>query len=107
MNKELLIDMSGITNEKAFQAYVSKKLKFPGYYGHNLDAFWDCIMDEEQSSMPQRLRVEGLAALKSNLPKLHNGFVQCLKDYVKECPDREVVFRHDSPSSAGVKSKGQ
>ena len=103
MNKELLIDMSGITDEKAFHEYVSKKLNFPGYYGHNLDAFWDCIMDEDQSSMPQRLRVEGLAALRGFLPELHDGFVQCLKDYARECSGREVVLTQDSPSSEGVR----
>ncbi|WP_225312987.1 barstar family protein [Vibrio fortis] len=55
MSEELLIDMSGIMDEETFYEYVSKKLNFPGLYGYNLDAFWDCITDENQSSMPQKL----------------------------------------------------
>ncbi|WP_152004146.1 barstar family protein [Desulfoluna spongiiphila] len=102
MNDELLIDMSGIMDNETFHEYVSKMLNFPGYYGYNLDAFWDCITDEGQSSMPQKLIVEGLAALKSFLPQLHDGFVECLNDYLKEYPDREVVFRQDSPSGKGI-----
>jgi len=102
MNEELLIDMSGIMDEETFHEYVSKKLNFPGYYGFNLNAFWDCITDEDQSSMPQKLIVEGLAALNGFLPELHAGFVECLQDYVKENPDREVVFRQDSPSGEGI-----
>lgn len=93
MNEELLIDMSGIMDEEAFHEYVSKKLNFPGYYGHNLNALRDCITDEDQSSMPKNLIVEGLVSLKGFLPELHDCFVECLQDYIKEFPDREVVFR--------------
>ena len=102
MNDELLIDMSGIMDEETLHEYVSKKLDFPGYYGYNLDAFWDCISDEDQSAMPRKLVVEGLAALKHFLPELHDGFVECLQDYAKEYSDREVVMRQDSPSGEGI-----
>lgn len=102
MNEELLIDMSGIMDEETFHEYVSKKLNFPGYYGYNLDAFWDCITDDDQSSMPKLLQVEGLAALKSFLPELHNGFVECLQDYKKEFPERQVIFHQGNPSGEGI-----
>ncbi|AFV00779.2 barstar family protein [Simiduia agarivorans] len=107
MNEELLIDMSGIMDEETFHEYVSKKLNFPGYYGYNLDAFWDCITDEDQSSMPNKLIVEGLAALKQFLPEIHDGFVECLKDYEKEYLGREVVFRQDSPSGEGIEFENE
>ena len=89
-------------DEETFHEYVSKKLNFPGYYGYNLNAFWDCTTDEDQSSMLKKLIVEGLVALKSFLPELHDGCVECLKNYIKECPNREVVFRQDSPSGEGI-----
>ena len=98
MNQELLIDVSGIVDEETFHEYISKKLNFPGYYGFNLDAFWDCFTDENQSNMPVVLRVEGLGALKDFLPELHDGFVKCLCDYEKEIPGRKVIFIGDSPS---------
>ena len=107
MNEELLIDMSGIMDEETFHEYVSKKLDFPGYYGYNLDAFWDCITDEGQSSMPKKLVVEGLAALKKYLPELHDGFVECLQAYEKELTDREVVYREDSPSGEGIEIENE
>lgn len=100
--EELLIDMSGIMDEETFHEYLSYKLNFPSCYGYNLDAFWDCITDEGQSSMPRKLVVEGLAALKGFLPRLHDGFVQCLQDYAIEYPDREVVLRQGSPSGEGI-----
>lgn len=101
MNEELLIDMSGIMDEETFHEYVSKNLNFPGYYGYNLDAFWDCITDDNQSSMPKTLKVEGLAALKGFLPELHDCFVECLQNYAKEFPERHVIFHQDSPSGEG------
>lgn len=107
MNEELLLDMSGIMDEETFHEYVSKKLDFPGYYGYNLNAFWDCITDEDQSSMPQKLVVEGLSALKGFLPELHDGFVECLQDYSKEYPDRVVIFRQDSPSGEGIEFENE
>jgi len=102
MNEALLIDMSGIMDEETFHEYISTKLNFPDYYGYNLDSFWDCITHEDQSSMPKILKVEGLAALNSFLPELHSGFVECLRDYAKEYPDRSVLFYQDSPSGEGI-----
>jgi RNAse (barnase) inhibitor barstar len=102
MNEELLVDLSGIMDEETFHEYVSKKLNFPEYYGYNLDSFWDCITDEEQSSMPKKLVVEGLAALRDFLPDIHDALVTCLHDYAIEYPKREVIFRQDSPSGEGI-----
>ncbi|EAR62171.1 barstar family protein [Neptuniibacter caesariensis] len=107
MEEQLLIDVSGIMDEETFHEYISKKLGFPGYYGFNLNALWDCITDEDQSSMPRVLIVEGLAALNSFLPELHDGFVQCLSDYLKEFPDRKVIMRQNSPSGEGIEFENE
>jgi len=95
-------DWPGVMDEETFHEYVSKMLNFPGYYGFNLDAFWDCITDSGQSTMPKILIIEGLAAFKKFLPELHDGFVKCLEDYLKLFPEREVVLRQDSPSGNGI-----
>lgn len=102
MHQCLLLDLSGIMDEETFHEYVSKKLNFPGYYGFNLNAFWDCITDSDQSTMPEKLIIEGLAAFKKFLPDLHDGFVKCLEGYLKLYPEREVVLRQDSLSGNGV-----
>lgn len=103
MKEQLLIDVSGIMDEETFHEYLSYKLDFPACYGYNLDALWECITDDDMSSMPRTLVVEGLASLKGFLPKLHNGFVECLMDYKNEIEGRDVIFRQDSPSGEGVK----
>ncbi len=107
MEEQLLIDVSGIIDVETFHEYISKKLNFPGHYGFNLDALWDCITDEGQSSMPKVLIVEGLAAFNGFLPELHDGFVQCLSDYSKEFPEREVIMRQNSPSGEGIEFENE
>ncbi len=94
--------MSGIIDDETLHEYLSKKLNFPGYYGFNFDAFWDCITVEGQSSMPNVLVVEGLAALKEYLPEEHEKLIGCLKDYENEFPDRKVIYEQSSPSGEGI-----
>ncbi|MFC3152854.1 barstar family protein [Litoribrevibacter euphylliae] len=102
MNEELLINITGIMDEEAFHKYISKTLNLPDYYGNNLDAFWACITDNDQSSMPKTLKIKGLAALKGFLPELHDGFIECLQDYAKEFPERQVIFHQDSSSNEDI-----
>lgn len=45
------------------------RLGFPTYYGQNWDAFWDCITDAEQSSMPRVLRLQRWDTLRKRLPR--------------------------------------
>ena len=102
MSKELLLDLSGILDEETFHEYVSKKLNFPAHYGHNLDAFWDCIMDESQSTIPETLVVEGLASLKMFLPDLHGKLIVCLHEFSDAKSDHQIILRQDSPSGEGL-----
>ena len=100
--KELLLDLSGIIDAETLHEYLSKKLNFPGYYGFNFDAFWDCVRDDEQSSMPGTLLLEGLSDFAKNLPGEHQKFMRCMSDYEREFRDRLVVYRNGSPSGEGV-----
>ena len=90
--EELTIDVSGILDDQTLHEYLFKVLQFPGYYGFNFDALWDCISCDEQSVMPQRLIVKGMSELKQASPDTYALFMECLKDYQKEFPDRELRF---------------
>ena len=100
MHAVLALDISGLLTEKDLHEYLAKKLNFPGYYGHNFDAFWDCITDDEQSSMPEHLIVEGLAEFRRLLPRQHSLFISCLKDYELEFPNRKITYREGCSSEA-------
>ena len=39
------IDFKNINSRETLHNKLKKSLKFPEYYGMNLDAFWDCLTD--------------------------------------------------------------
>ena len=42
---EFRIDCASITDRKSFHSILVKTLSFPDWYGHNLDALYDCLTD--------------------------------------------------------------
>ena len=76
-----LIDLSGLIDIETFHEYVSKKLDFPAYYGQNFDAFGDCLLDMDSNS---KIRIEGLADLRENLPDAYDKLLECINDYREE-----------------------
>lgn len=90
--EEITLDVSGIYDEETLHEYLSKMLNFPGYYGFNFNAFWDCITTDDQSSMPSHLIVTGLLDLRMHCPEGHTKFLNCLHDYLSELPDRRLTL---------------
>jgi ribonuclease inhibitor len=89
---EQTIDVSGIFDDETLHEYLSKTLGFPGYYGWNWEAFWDCISSDDQSSMPTLLKIRGIAELRREAPESARQLESCLGDYVAEFKDRVVEF---------------
>ena len=44
----LLIDFRRIADMAEFHRYIAEALKFPDYYGKNLDALFDCLTDVDE-----------------------------------------------------------
>ncbi len=43
--KYVLMDLKRLDSMKNVHAFLEKELEFPEYYGHNLDALYDCLTD--------------------------------------------------------------
>lgn len=43
--KKIRIDIDAFENKKEFHLYLKKECEFPEYYGCNLDALADCLVD--------------------------------------------------------------
>lgn len=48
--KKITLDFGGLTSAAALtrreiHEYIAEKMAFPEYYGHNLDALYDCLTD--------------------------------------------------------------
>ena len=43
--KKVVLDFNGLDSKEEIQEYLAEKMKFPFYYGRNLDALYDCLTD--------------------------------------------------------------
>lgn len=43
--KQVTIDCSAITDRAAMHSALAEALSFPGWYGRNLDALYDCLTE--------------------------------------------------------------
>lgn len=48
--KNITIDCKNITDKEAFHRVLADAFCFPDWYGHNLDALYDCLTDLEEES---------------------------------------------------------
>ena len=42
---EVMLDCRKLTDRTATHAYLKEQFGFPDYYGNNLDALYDCLME--------------------------------------------------------------
>jgi hypothetical protein len=61
------IDVSAVETSRELHELLSAKLCFPSHYGHNWDAFDECISDPGLE-LPDRVCVKGMDALVATLP---------------------------------------
>ena len=90
-SEELKLDLSGIYDEETFHEYVSKLCGFPGFYGFNFDAFWDCISSSDLNTIPEKVRIEGLKDFAVNCPSGYKKLMPTLKDWI-ELNEREIQY---------------
>lgn len=43
--KNIILDCAGITGRQILHQRLAASLEFPAYYGENLDALYDCLLD--------------------------------------------------------------
>lgn len=43
--KKYVLDCANMCDRKAAHDYLAKELELPDYYGHNLDALFDCLTE--------------------------------------------------------------
>lgn len=85
------ITVAHASSRISLQEILAASLDFPGYYGKNWDAFWDCIT-RNQTSMPDDLTIKGFEILMERLPNDAKHLKECLTDFEKEHPNIKIKW---------------
>ena len=60
--KNITVDCAGIPDKAALHRALAQALSFPDYYGKNLDAMYDCLMDIRQDTTLALLHWDALGS---------------------------------------------
>jgi ribonuclease inhibitor len=73
-----------------FYEEIARKLRFPDYFGRNLDALWDVLTTDVKG--PVELAWEDSEVSKKSMGKDFEKVAALLRDVVKEREDFKVSF---------------
>jgi ribonuclease inhibitor len=78
---KLKVDVGAVTSRRELHRLLAEAFRFPDYYGHNWDAFDECIRDVD---IPPRIEIAGLAEVRARLPREAGLLQQCVAYFVEE-----------------------
>ena len=88
MNKKTtILDLSGCKYLDELHERIKIALKFPDYYGKNLDAFWEYPVT--------RVEVKGASTLPPIFKNNLDIFKKILEQMKKECENEEIPFTYE------------
>lgn len=79
------VDLSTVSSERELHATLARALAFPGWYGHNWDAFWDAITG--LVDMPKTLRFVGWDRFAAQLTSAAQTLRKLLAKMAVQLPD--------------------
>ena len=89
--KKVKLAGKAIRSLDEFYGEIAKKLRFPDYFGRNLDALWDVLTTDVKG--PVELAWEDSEASKKSMGKDFEKVATLLGDVGKEREDFKVSFR--------------
>lgn len=81
---EYAIDCSGITTAQQMHQLLAQALRFPQWYGHNLDALYDCLTESTEETL--------LILRHWPASPLFAGFEDVFQEVQQEFPSFRVQF---------------
>lgn len=77
----LKIDVGAASSHEELHRLLAAAFHFPDYYGHNWDAFDECIREVR---LPVSIEITGFETLRARLPREAELLRQCVGDFVSE-----------------------
>lgn len=63
--KNITIDCAEIPDKAALHQALAQELRFPEYYGNNLDALYDCLTDIQEDITVTLLRFDAMGSFRA------------------------------------------
>lgn len=86
--KKALLDTLFVKDINQLHEEIAKVLKFPDYYGKNLDALYDCLTSDLE--LPLKLVWKNYPAALKNIGESAELILKTLGDFSKEEPEFEL-----------------
>lgn len=91
--REVSIVLRDVSTPRELHECLRNALTFPGWYGHNWDAFWDAITG--LVDMPHRLRFIGWSILEDRLPTEAQKLRECLEEMQMRLPELAACVSYE------------
>lgn len=85
-----VLDASRVADRQALHRALAEGLRFPAWYGGNLDALYDCLT---AISEPVELEICHGAALEVALGSYAEAFRSVLEDSAAENPNLKLIWK--------------
>ena len=86
---ELHLDGQTIDSCEALHRRLAEGLRFPDWYGRNLDALYDCLTDLRE---PAAIAVQNAAALRAHLGAYADVFCRVLRESAAENKNLTITW---------------
>lgn len=89
--KRIILDGKMMKNRESTHEYLQEKLKFPDYYGKNLDALWDLLSYE---SIPTFITIINVSTIFRNLGDYGYDLIEVFNEVNMEEGKVKIEFEY-------------
>ena len=89
----VLLDLEGCKDWGTLHRRIRKAFGFPGYYGENWDAMWDCLTDAFFQPVQRRIVVKGFASMPRELQEYAAPMQEIFSDLQEKYPWVSITYR--------------
>ena len=89
--RRISLDASLISDWPSFQDVFADLFNFPDYYGRNMNAWIDCMSDDNICAEAVLLEIRGTVDFKKRLPEIFDALIDCTAFVNKRYSDEKEI----------------